>query len=88
MNTGIQTSLLSRFDLIFILVDNHDTTEDTQRAEHILARSCPELNTLVKPTMREQPWSQTSLTKYINFVQKVFEPVVTEEAELILNTYY
>ena len=38
--------------------------------------------------MREQPWSISKLSNYINFVQKVFEPVVTEEAETILNTYY
>lgn len=28
------------------------------------------------------------MREYINFVQKVFEPVVTEEAELILKSYY
>ena len=78
--------MLSRFDLIFVLIDSHDTVEDMQRAEHILQLSCPDLKK--SQSQREQPWSASKLCKYINFVPKVFEPVVTEDAELILNTYY
>ena len=33
-------------------------------------------------------WSEDNLREYINFVQKVFEPSVTEEAEILLNSYY
>ena len=33
-------------------------------------------------------WSEDNLREYINFVQKVFEPTVTEEAEILLNSYY
>ena len=36
------SSLLSRFDLIFILVDSKDSEEDRQRADHVLKRSCVE----------------------------------------------
>lgn len=28
------------------------------------------------------------MREYINFVQKIFEPSVTEEAEILLNSYY
>ncbi len=49
-NTGISTSLLSRFDLIFILVDNYDMTEDSLKADHVLARSC----VVSKPTTHHE----------------------------------
>jgi DNA replication licensing factor MCM4 len=35
-NTNIQTSLLSRFDLIFIMIDDHDSLHDFKKAEHVL----------------------------------------------------
>jgi DNA helicase MCM9 len=33
-------------------------------------------------------WNDEKIREYINFVQKVFEPVVTEEAESLLRAYY
>ena len=38
VNTGLATSLLSRFDLIFIMIDSHDELEDSKRADHTLKR--------------------------------------------------
>ena len=84
VNTGLATSLLSRFDLIFIMIDSNDELEDRKRADHVLKRNCEER----RKSSQSQQWSTTKLCKYITFVQKVFEPVVSEEAEIILNTYY
>ena len=36
----------------------------------------------------KQLWSTLKLRRYISFVQKVFDPVVSEEAEKVLNQYY
>lgn len=36
VNIGMQDSLLSRFDLLFIMLDNHNHANDTQIAEHVL----------------------------------------------------
>jgi len=35
-NTGIASSLLSRFDLVFVILDEHDPKEDVLRANHVL----------------------------------------------------
>jgi DNA replicative helicase MCM subunit Mcm2 (Cdc46/Mcm family) len=39
-NTGIMTSLLSRFDLIFVMIDTHDSQEDALKADYVLSRQC------------------------------------------------
>jgi maternal DNA replication licensing factor mcm3 len=35
-NIGLQDSLLSRFDLLFILIDKHDRELDQQIADHVV----------------------------------------------------
>eukprot|EP00347_Sterkiella_histriomuscorum_P013643 403363933 len=84
-NTGIMSSLLSRFDLIFIMLDEHQVEDDIQKADFVLNRSC-----LNRSEVKQefQLWPQEKLANYINFVQKVFEPVVTEEAEIMLKAYF
>ena len=34
------SSLLSRFDLIFIMLDEHNVDDDIQKANFVLNRSC------------------------------------------------
>ena len=85
LNTGIISSLLSRFDLIFILVDEHLPQADSLKATHTLMKQCIS-DYRTGPKVRL--WSDAQLCEYINFIQKVFEPVVTEEAEALLRTYY
>lgn len=35
-NIGLQDSLLSRFDLLFILLDKHEREIDTQISDHVI----------------------------------------------------
>jgi len=84
-NTGIASSLLSRFDLIFIMVDEHSPETDMQKANYTLMKQCIS-NFRSEPKVKL--WNEEKLREYINFVQKVFEPVVTEEAEGLLRAYY
>lgn len=79
-NTGIVSSLLSRFDLIFIILDEANAEADMQRADHILMTSAT--------GQKKSTWTQDQLRSYIAFVQKVFDPVVSLEAEQVLHAYY
>lgn len=64
-NTGIVTSLLSRFDLIFIMLDEHHVDDDVHKAKFVLNRSC--IN--YKPeAIQSQLWSPEKLRDYINFI--------------------
>ena len=84
-NTGISSSLLSRFDLVFVMVDVHNPEDDTNKANYTLMRQCI---SSVRTHAREEQWEEERLREYINFIQKVFEPVVTEESETLLRAYY
>ena len=38
--------------------------------------------------MRNQIWSTDKLRDYINFVSRVFEPGMSDEAEILIKNYY
>jgi hypothetical protein len=71
--------------LIFVLVDEHDLEADSLKSAHVLKQQCI---SNVRSGPRVQHWSDHKLCQYINFVQKVFEPAITEEAEQLIMTYY
>jgi DNA replicative helicase MCM subunit Mcm2 (Cdc46/Mcm family) len=68
-NTGIQTSLLSRFDLIFIMLDDHDGLHDLKKAEHVLQYSCVRDESIKNKIQdSKQTWSVNKLRRYISLV--------------------
>lgn len=58
--------MLSRFDLIFIMVDNHDVTEEMIKTDFRLSRHCVD-NSAFKQREKAM-WSSSKLKHYINFV--------------------
>jgi replicative DNA helicase Mcm len=71
----LPASLLSRFDLIFIMRDIPDGRQDDAIAEHILEGSGAE--------------SQIDfLRKYISYARRVFNPVRSKEANAIIKDFY
>jgi replicative DNA helicase Mcm len=70
-NINLPVTILSRFDLIFILKDQPDQQRDTDMAEHILG--------LHKADAQRTPSLDIQmLRKYISFAKKV-QPSITEE---------
>lgn len=55
--------------------------DDLMKADFVLNRSC-----IVQKVgaFEKKMWSTDMLRDYINFIQRVFEPYVTEEAEMII----
>ncbi|MEM2963393.1 MAG: minichromosome maintenance protein MCM [Candidatus Anstonellales archaeon] len=98
----IPTTLLSRFDLIFPIIDIMDEEKDTKLAQHILKihRKAAERSALEEGDEKEREGefkeevsdpdqiSQELLRKYISYARKEIRPVLTPEAENRLQDYY
>lgn len=78
--TGIASPLLSRFDLIYVLLDRHDADVDSELAWHIIKR-CKSRRPL-------HLWSPKLLKSYIASAKVQFEPSMSDEARLLLTNYY
>jgi replicative DNA helicase Mcm len=80
-NISLPVTILSRFDLIFVLKDVPDKERDTKMSEHIL-----ELHMRHAPP-EEPPISSDLLRKYIAYAKGV-TPVLTQEAFNRLKEFY
>ncbi|MEM2093936.1 MAG: minichromosome maintenance protein MCM [Candidatus Bathyarchaeia archaeon] len=80
-NINLPTTILSRFDLIFVIKDEPITDVDKKMAEHILTlhktRSAPS----------EPPIPLPLLRKYIAYAKQI-DPVITDEAARRLQDFY
>jgi len=80
-NIALPVTILSRFDLIFVLRDVPEKETDTKMTEHILdlhrKRTAPE----------ESPISSSLLRKYISYTKNI-KPQLTEEALTRLKDFY
>ncbi|KAK4766343.1 hypothetical protein SAY87_007985 [Trapa incisa] len=86
VNTTLSGPLLSRFDIVLVLLDTKNPEWDTVVSSHILAeveqdkgRSGEDLSCV---------WPLDMLRRYINFVKGHFKPVLTKEAERVISSYY
>lgn len=92
-NTGLGTPLLSRFDLIFKLVDSSDPARDEKVTHYLLDRAivgagfeCSNSKSWVASEM--VPWTIEKLRAYIAVVKERFEPIISEEAAFLLEKHY
>lgn len=91
-NTGLGTPLLSRFDIIFKMVDTSDASRDSNISTYLLNRAIAggkfHSGIDADATTGEQPWSIDKLRAYISIVKDRFNPVVGEDAALLLQRHY
>jgi replicative DNA helicase Mcm len=80
-NINLPVTLLSRFDLLFIMKDIPEPDSDSRMSEHILT-----LHRL-KTTPEEPPLVPELLRKYIAYAKRI-EPVLTEESVNAIRQYY
>jgi len=88
-NIRMPPSLLSRFDLIFVVVDTPNKANDAQLAEFILRNSMgdPE-DTFEEDSESAPPISGELLKKYIRYARRNFHPTLTEEAKEKIKEFY
>ena len=92
-NTGLGTPLLSRFDIIFKMVDNSDPARDSNICTYLLNRAIVGAGFQCSENANddgggEQPWSMDKLRAYISIVKDRFNPALGEDAALLLQRHY
>ncbi len=88
-NIHLPPSLLSRFDLIFIVIDRPDPAKDAQMAEFILQNSMLGPNDSIESkTGNIAPIPSDLLKKYIKHARRTCHPVLTEEAKEEIKEFY
>ncbi|KAI3445760.1 hypothetical protein Pfo_002425 [Paulownia fortunei] len=86
VNTTLSGPLLSRFDIVLVLLDTKNPQWDAVVSSHILYEE-----ERCKGNHDENLtdiWSLTMLRRYIHFVKGYFRPVLTKEAEKVISSYY
>jgi replicative DNA helicase Mcm len=79
-NINLPVTILSRFDLIFILKDQPDSSRDADMAEHIL-----NLHRVL--TSGEPPLTVELLKKYVGYAKKI-KPAITDEVIERFKNFY
>jgi len=96
VNTGLGTPLLSRFDIIFKLVDSSDFERDGNVTSYLLKRAIQGEGFDAADgdedgndgSSSDTPWSMEKLRAYISVVKENFQPVMSEDAALLLERHY
>ncbi|CAO2813885.1 unnamed protein product [Amaranthus hypochondriacus] len=86
VNTTLSGPLLSRFDIVLVLLDTKNPEWDKVVSSHILAEEEPSRGKDAEDLT--ESWSLSMLKRYITFVRGYFKPVLTKEAERVISSYY
>jgi len=88
-NIRMPPALLSRFDLIFVVVDRPNKADDAQMAEFILCNAMVEIDENFEDQINTvAPISTDLLKKYIKFAKRTCHPNLTEEAKERIKEFY
>ena len=81
-NIDFQTTILSRFDLIFVLRDSRNEERDKQIAEHVV-----KLHSSIEDPVTNTP-TTNDLKEYIAYARKRCNPIISEGAKNLLKNEY
>ena len=84
-NSGLNSPLISRFDLIFVLVDEEKKEVDEKKCDFILRKFENKGNLEVEEM---EIWEAEDIRKYIKCIQRKCEPFMVEKAQKLLTQYY
>ncbi len=82
-NIDLPVTILSRFDLIFIIQDRPNREYDRKLAEYVL-----DFHRAVYPDILENTIPPSLLKKYIAYARRYVKPKLTEEAKQKIVNYY
>ncbi|MBD3193744.1 MAG: hypothetical protein GF317_01720 [Candidatus Lokiarchaeota archaeon] len=89
-NIRLPPSLLSRFDLIFVVVDRPNRAEDAQMAEFILQSAMSNADQPADDEDKKKvaPISGELLKKYIKHAKRTCKPILTNDAKEKIKEFY
>ncbi|KAL7472228.1 hypothetical protein ACHAXS_012558, partial [Conticribra weissflogii] len=96
-NSRLGSALLSRFDLIFKMIDQSQTERDKNIARFLLQQSIIpgsgydrplEIESLIDDDHVDGHWSMEKLRAYIATVREKFHPTLSPEASRLLENHY
>jgi len=92
VNVGIEPPLLSRFDLIFKLIDGSDARKDDNVATFLLNRAIQgpgyDCARSSNNAGKQALWNMDKLRAYIATVKSYFHPTISEGASRLLERHY
>ncbi|KAJ1396514.1 P-loop containing nucleoside triphosphate hydrolase [Sesbania bispinosa] len=86
VNTTLSGPLLSRFDIVLVLLDTKNPEWDAVVSSHILSEAEPDRTNNDEDLANI--WPLSTLKRYIHYVKETFRPVLTREAEIVISSYY
>jgi DNA helicase MCM9 len=84
VNVALASPLLSRFDLVLILLDSQNSDWDEKVSTFLLNNEC---NSDIS-NHGEEIWSLETFKSFITFAKTSFQPILTFEANEVLKAYY
>ena len=90
VNTAIGSPLLSRFDLIMILLDTANVEWDQMVSTFVLQKAIDQDEEDEEKVQEKKNcgWSIEKLRGYVAWVKDQYHPTLSEEAKVILQQYY
>ncbi|KAL2629347.1 hypothetical protein R1flu_014033 [Riccia fluitans] len=85
VNTTLSAPLLSRFDIVLVLLDTKNPEWDNIVSSHILLEHAKSQRSSKE---RSSLWTLNMLRRYILYVRSEFKPTLTHEAEKVIMSYY
>nr|XP_043630756.1 probable DNA helicase MCM9 [Erigeron canadensis] len=86
VNTTLSGPLISRFDIVLVLLDTKNPDWDKVVSDHILDQAEPEKDNCHEDDGKK--WPLSLLRRYIHYVKGYFRPTLTKEAENVISKYY
>lgn len=83
-NVNLSGPLLSRFDIVMVLLDGRNPEWDLIVSDHILSNHQEGESPPLAPTA----WTVPVLQQYVSWTKRNFSPVMTRDAEVALMKYY
>ncbi|KAI8326304.1 mcm domain-containing protein [Martensiomyces pterosporus] len=88
VNTALSTPLLSRFDLVLVLLDSHNEEWDDRVSSFLLADEATRAGMSNASSKDVDIWSFETLQAYIAYIKSAFQPQSTPASEQVLTRYY